>query len=157
MLEFVLEGFEVGLFLVLGLGLVGTGVQSVHEGLSVSVDMGGRRIFLITFFAFLVFSDFFIDFVLDLLQLLSLLLVQVRQDEESLSLVLQLSRVVVGFLLESHGLRLVQAVTGGHKFIVRCHPLIKCLFSFQVSLLGKVSVTIKLLLTLTFLTENGKF
>ena len=63
-------------------------------------------------------ADFLIDFLLDLGELLLYLLIGIIQNEQALSLMLQLPRVVVGLLLQAHGLSLVKAVPRGHKFIV---------------------------------------
>ena len=74
----------------------------------------------LSFFAvlLLLFADFRVDFVLDLLQLLLGLLVGVGKNQQALTLVLQLACVVISLGLQAHWLSLVKALSGSHKFVV---------------------------------------
>ena len=66
----------------------------------------------------LLFTDFRVNFVLDLLQLLLGLLVGVSKNQQALALVLQLARVVISLGLQAHRLSLVKALSGSHEFVV---------------------------------------
>lgn len=111
-LELVLERLEEGLLLVFGLDLLWLGVESVVE------VAPSQRFLSLLGCSTRVLVDFVLDFLLDLLQLLVSLLVSVGEDQEALALVLQLARVVVGFGLQAHRLRLIKALPSSHEFIV---------------------------------------
>ena len=72
------------------------------------------------------FVNFVLCLFLDFLQLLHRRLVVVRQDHQILSLLLEPLGVIVGFLLEAHGLSLVQAEASFFElsiWMVICHLL----------------------------------
>jgi hypothetical protein len=118
MLQLVLEGRQEGLVLIFSLTFIGIRVQSILE---FTACERLRLIFLWTrliAFLFVLFTDFLINLILDLLQLLLGLLVSVRQNEKALTLMLKLARVVIGLGLQAHWLCLVQAVPSLYEFVV---------------------------------------
>ena len=95
------------------LDLLRIGVETINP--RVTSLVGLLRLF---FLNGLSFSNLSINLIFDLLKLLLRLLVVVSQDVQALSFMLYLTGIVVSFLLQTHGLSLVQAVSGGHEFVV---------------------------------------
>ena len=95
------------------LDLLRIGVETINP--RVTSLVGLLRLF---FLNGLSFSNLSINLIFDLLKLLLRLLVVVSQDVQALSFMLYLTGIVVSFLLQAHGLSLVQAVSGGHEFVV---------------------------------------
>ena len=95
------------------LDLLRIGVETINP--RVTSLVGLLRLF---FLNGLSFSNLSINLIFDLLKLLLRLLVVVSQDVQALSFVLYLTGIVVSFLLQTHGLSLVQAVSGGREFVV---------------------------------------
>ena len=127
-LELVLQRLQVSLLLLLRLCLLGCRIESVPiTSFLISLLHALFRI-VDTFKNHLVFIDFVFDFLLDLSKLLLHLLLIVSGYEQAFTLVLQLPRVVVRFLLQAHRLGLVKTVAGLHKLFIVSHH--KCPLQF---------------------------